>query len=130
MSLSPSDGMPTLPERPVRSRPVLIGILGIGQILAWGSSYYLPTVLAKPVAEATGWSMGWVIGSLSIGLLVSGLVSPRVGHWVERYGGRPVLAGSAILLAVGLLNSGAGAEPAGVRAVVAGDRGGHGCRAV
>src|SRR5215217_2988087 len=103
MSLSPSRAMPTSPERPARSRPVLIGVLGIGQILAWGSSYYLPTVLAKPVAAATGWPMGWVIGALSIGLLVSGLVSPRVGYWVERYGGRPVLAGSAVLLAVGLL---------------------------
>jgi MFS family permease len=81
---------------------VVTTVVGIGQILAWGSSYYLPTILAKPVAEATGWPIGWVIGALSMGLLVSGLVSPRVGHLVERYGGRPVLAGSAVLLAIGL----------------------------
>jgi MFS family permease len=44
-----------------------------------------------------------VVGALSIGLLVSDLVSPRVGHIIERHGGRPVLATSAVLLAVGLL---------------------------
>jgi len=86
-----------------RPRKLVIAVLGIGQILVWGASYYLPTVLAKPVADDTGWPMTWVIGALSLGLLVSGLVSPRVGHLIERHGGRPVLAASAILLAIGLL---------------------------
>ena len=84
-------------------RPVVISVLGLGQILAWGSSYYLPAVLAKPTALATGWPLSWVIGGLSVGILVSGLVSPRVGRLIERRGGRPVLAVSAILLATGLL---------------------------
>ena len=77
--------------------------MGIGQILAWGSSYYLLAVLAGPMARATGWSDSWIIGALSLGLLTSGLVSPRVGHLIERFGGRPVLASSAVLLATGLL---------------------------
>lgn len=87
---------------PPHSRPWVISFLGIGQILVWGSSYYLLTVLAKPVVDDTGWPMAWVVGALSGGLLVSGLVSPRVGHLIERHGGRPVLAGSAVLLATGL----------------------------
>jgi len=91
---------------PAHSRQRVIAFLGIGQILVWGSSYYLPTVLAKPVSDDTGWPMTWVVGALSAGLLVSGLVSPRVGHLVERHGGRPVLAASAILLAIGLLIQG------------------------
>ncbi len=89
-----------------RPRAVVTSVVGIGQILAWGSSYYLPAVLAKPIAEETGWPIAWVVGALSIGLLVSGLVSPRVGHLVERHGGRPVLAISAILLAAGLAMQG------------------------
>ncbi len=87
---------------PNRPRIVVIAAIGVGQILAWGSSYYLPAVLAGPVSRATGWSEGWIIGALSLGLLVSGLVSPRVGHRIERFGGRPVLAASAIFLAIGL----------------------------
>jgi MFS family permease len=88
---------------PGASRRVVIVVLGIGQVLVWGSSYYLPAVLAKPIADATGWPLSWVIGGLSLGLLVSGLVSPKVGDLIEQYGGRPVLMGSAGLLAAGLL---------------------------
>ncbi len=86
-----------------RRRFVVIASIGIGQILAWGSSFYLLAVLAGPVVRATGWSKDWIIGALSLGLLISGVVSPRVGRLIERFGGRPVLAASAILLAIGLL---------------------------
>jgi hypothetical protein len=93
------------PAGPAASRPrlVVVSAVGVAQILAWGSSYYLLAVLAGPIAANTGWPLAWVVGALSIGLLVSGLVSPRVGRIIERHGGRPVLAMSAILLAVGLL---------------------------
>ena len=80
-----------------------VSAIGIGQILAWGSSYYLLAVLAPVIAGDTGWSLAWVVSGLAVGLLVAGAVSPRVGRIIEHRGGRPVLAGSAILLAVGLL---------------------------
>lgn len=86
-----------------RPRLLVIGALGIGQVLVWGSTYYLPAVLAKPTTQATGWPLAWVIGGLSLGLLVSGLISPKVGDLIERHGGRPVLMGSAVLTAAGLL---------------------------
>jgi MFS family permease len=96
-------GAPSADASPAASRRVVIGVLGIGQVLVWGSSYYLPAVLAKPIADATGWPLSWVIGGLSLGLLVSGLVSPKVGDLIERHGGRPVLMAGAALLAAGLL---------------------------
>lgn len=80
----------------------LVSGLGIAQILSWGSTYYLATVLAKPIAEDTGWSLGHVVAGLSLGLLVWGLSAPRVGRLTGRFGGRPVLATSAGLFAVGL----------------------------
>jgi MFS family permease len=83
-----------------------VSAIGIAQILAWGSSYYLLSLLAGPIAADTGWPLAWVFGALSLGLLVSGLVSPRIGHIIERRGGRPVLAASAILLSLGLLGLG------------------------
>ncbi len=82
---------------------VVVSALGFAQILAWGSTYYLPAVLAAPIVVDTGWPMGWVVGALSVGLLISGLVSPRVGHLIDHHGGRPVLVASALLLAAGLL---------------------------
>ena len=68
-----------------------------------GSWYYLLAVLAGPIARETGWPGTWIIGAFSLGLLTSGLISPRVGHLIERFGGRPILAASAVLLAIGLL---------------------------
>jgi MFS family permease len=86
-----------------RGRAVVVSALGITQILAWGSSYYLLAVLAQPIQRDTGWPLAWTVGGLSLGLLVAGLISPRVGRAIEAHGGRPVLAGSAVLLASGQL---------------------------
>lgn len=80
----------------------VIAAIGIIQILAWGSSYYLLAVLAGPIARDTGWSYPLVIAGVSLGLLVAGAVSIRVGRTIEEFGGRRVLAGSALLLAAGL----------------------------
>jgi hypothetical protein len=80
------------------SRIVIISVLGMTQIFAWGSSYYLPAVLAKPIALDTGWPMSRVVGGLSLGLLIAGLASPWVGRAIARRGGRPVLAASAVTL--------------------------------
>ena len=81
---------------------MVVTVLGLTQILAWGSSYYLLAVLAPAVAGSTGWPLPWVVGGLSLGLVVAGLVSPRVGRTIDQHGGRPVLAASAVLLAGGL----------------------------
>ena len=89
-----------------RPRLVVVSCIGVAQVLVWGSSYYLPAVLAQPTSAETGWPLQWVIGSLSLGLLVSGLVSPLVGRLIEHHGGRPVLASSAVLLPAGLVVTG------------------------
>lgn len=80
----------------------IITALGVAQIFAWGSSYYLLAVLAQPIVDDTGWNLTWVVGGVSLGLLTSGLVSPWVGRMIARCGGRPVLAASSALLAAGL----------------------------
>jgi MFS family permease len=84
------------------SRTVTVAALGIAQILGWGTSFYFPAVLAGPIVASTGWSLFWVVSGTSIGLLVAGLISPRVGAFIDRKGGRPVLALSSLLYAAGL----------------------------
>jgi hypothetical protein len=86
-----------------RSRPAVITALGLGQILAWGSSYYLLAVLAKPIADETGWSLAWIVGGVSLGLLAAAIASPWVGRAIEHRGGRPILIASSLLLASGLV---------------------------
>ena len=96
-------------QRPL-DRRVVITALGVGQILAWGTSFYFPAVFAEPIVAETGWSLGYVVAGTSLGLLVAGLISPQVGRIIGRRGGRPVLLASSLFYAAGL--AGIGAAPA------------------
>lgn len=99
--------MTSLPDQtglsPDARRWPVISALGVAQIFTWGSSYYLLAVLAAPIAADTGWTLSWIVGALSIGLLAAGIVSPRVGDAIGQYGGRPVLAVACLLLSAGLV---------------------------
>jgi MFS family permease len=83
-------------------RGVVVTVLGALQIPAWGSTFYLLAVLAKPIAADTGWAYDRIMGGLALGLLVAGAVSPRVGRAIARHGGRVVMPCGAVLLAAGL----------------------------
>jgi MFS family permease len=99
--MSDADG--TL-ERP--DRRVVVTALGITQILAWGSTLYLLGVLGHPIAVETGWSYEAIIGGVSLGLLMASIISPRIGRAIGTRGGKLILSGSAVILAVGLLSLG------------------------
>ncbi|MFG6084083.1 MFS transporter [Paracoccus litorisediminis] len=81
----------------------VISALGVVQIFAWGSSYYLLGVFAAPIAADTSWSLSWIVGGLSLGLFVAGIASPRLGVAIRKHGGKPILALSSLLLASGLV---------------------------
>ncbi|HMK81277.1 MAG TPA: MFS transporter [Xanthobacteraceae bacterium] len=83
-------------------RRVVVTALGVTQIFAWGSTFYLLAVLAPYVARDTGWRYDLVVAGASVGLLVAGILSPRVGRLIANHGGRAVLAVGAMLLASGL----------------------------
>ncbi|MCV9996361.1 MFS transporter [Paeniglutamicibacter sp. ZC-3] len=91
-----------LTQRFSTKRGYVITGLGIGQILSWGSTFYLLAVLAGPIAADTGWSTSLVVAGVSVGLVIAGLGSPRVGTLVAGNHGRTVLIGSALLLTLGL----------------------------
>lgn len=93
----------TVTGETIPDRRVIVTALGITQILAWGSSFYLLGVLANPITRDTGWGYEWVMGGVSAGLLVAGIISPRVGRAISARGGRPVLAVGAVVLALGML---------------------------
>ncbi|MGB4247587.1 MAG: MFS transporter [Pseudohongiellaceae bacterium] len=86
-----------------RPRWLVVSALGIMQIFAWGGSFYLLTIISGPITTDTGWPLPWIIGSLSAGLLVAGMVSPAAGRAIDKRGGRFVLALSSPLLAAGLV---------------------------
>jgi MFS family permease len=84
-------------------RNVVVAALGITQTLAWGSSYYLPAILAEPIAEGLGLSRAMVFGVFSGSLLLSALLGPAVGRVIDNRGGRGVLVLSNAVLAAGLV---------------------------
>ena len=73
------------------------------QTLAWASSYYLPAILAGPIAAGIGVPSSWVFGAFSGALLIAAFAGPAVGRLIDRHGGRGVLAFSNIVLACGLI---------------------------
>ena len=88
-----------MPSTP-RTRTVLT--LGTAQTLAWASSYYLPAILAVPMARDLGVSAATVFAAFSAGLVISAFLGPRAGRAIDSFGGRPVLAFSNIVFAMGL----------------------------
>jgi MFS family permease len=84
----------------------LVSAVGTGQVLAWGTTFYLLGVLAPFIVRDTGWRYDAVVGGMSLGMFVAGLVSPRIGRLIARHGGRPVLSASSAIIAAGLAGLG------------------------
>jgi len=77
--------------------------LGSAQTLAWASSYYLPAILAAPMARDLGLSPSWVFGAFSAALLLTAMLGPSVGRLIDQQGGRGVLMASNAVMALGLV---------------------------
>jgi hypothetical protein len=85
-----------------RRQSIIVLALGTTQTLAWASSYYLPAILADPIAHDLGISSNWVFAAFSASLVLSALLGPRIGRQIDLVGGRSVLAGSNLAMAAGL----------------------------
>jgi predicted MFS family arabinose efflux permease len=81
----------------------VIAAAGAGQLLAWGSSYYLLAILARPMAADLGLPPLWVYASFSAALLVAAALGPWAGARIDRHGGRRVLLASNGLFALALI---------------------------
>jgi len=90
------------PESGGRQLPIILA-LGTTQTLAWASSYYLPAILADPIARELGVSPNWIFAAFSASLVISALLGPRVGRQIDLVGGRQVLSISNLTLAAGLV---------------------------
>ena len=108
------------------SRLSIIVPLGVSQTLAWASSYYLPAILADPIARDLGISETWFFAAFSASLVLSGLLGPRIGRRIDQVGGRQVLSGSNLLFAAGLVLLGSVAVDAEHDDRLARSRRGHG----
>lgn len=100
--------IPRLP--PVRRRPI-VAALGTSLTVSWASSYYIPAVLAVPMAGDFGLSPVWVFGAFSLAMVVSAIVGPWAGARIDGSGGRGVLMLSNLVFATGLGTLGVAPSP-------------------
>jgi MFS family permease len=94
-----------------------VPVLGITQILTWGTIFYTPVLIVPLIAAERGWSISFAMGGFSIGLLVAGLVAPYVGRSIDRFGGHVVMAFGSLTGALGLFLIASAAHPVAYYAV-------------
>ncbi|MBQ0917123.1 MFS transporter [Hydrogenophaga aromaticivorans] len=87
----------------ISHRTSVVARLGTAQTLAWASSYYLPAMLATSMAADLGVSVTTVFAAFSFALIVSAVFGRWAGQLIDLHGGRPVLIGTNLLFAAGLL---------------------------
>lgn len=88
------------------ARPVFRYItpaLSIGQIVGWGTTYYLPTTLSRFLTADLGLTKEMVYGGVTIMVLVSGIFGPKAGRLLDRYGARWPMAAGSLLMAIALV---------------------------
>ncbi len=93
--------MPRLREF-VRGPWRAVAVLGVTQILAWGTLFYPPVLTMPLIADDLGWSIAFCMSGLSIALLSGGLAAPIVGRLIDRYGGAIVMTAGSLVGAAAL----------------------------
>jgi MFS family permease len=83
-----------------KARAVLA--LGLAQTMAWGGSYYIPAILAAPMARELGLATPTVFAVFSAALLLSAFIGPAAGRAIDRHGGHWVLMASNLVMSAGL----------------------------
>ena len=78
-------------------------VLGVTQILSWGTIFYTPVLIVPLIAREHGWSMSFAMGGFSVALLVAGLIAPYVGGLIDRFGGQVVMTIGSLVGALGLV---------------------------
>ncbi|HZL62701.1 MAG TPA: MFS transporter, partial [Pseudolabrys sp.] len=80
-----------------------VPVLGVTQILSWGTIFYTPVLIVPLIAAERGWSMSFTMGGFSVGLLAAGLSAPYVGRSIDRFGGHVVMTIGSLIGALGLV---------------------------
>jgi len=95
---------------PPRSDARLIACIAIGQTIGWGTLFSVFPLFIAPLEAELGWSRAEVSAGLTCALLVGGLAAVPCGRFVDRHGGRLMLAwggfaGALLLLALSQVTS-------------------------
>ena len=94
---------PTVPLLARRRVAFAIGGLGTTQIIGWGTAFSPITIFGTRMGEELGMARAVVFSGITLMLLVSALVAPRVGRIVDHRGARPVMIVGSLIAACAML---------------------------
>src|SRR3954451_5279942 len=80
-----------------------VSVLSLTEILCCGILIYPPVLIMPHLTADRGWSLAFGMAGFSIGLVTSGMLSPTVGHLIDRHGGNIVMSLGALVGALGLV---------------------------
>lgn len=80
------------PQPPrVRDSLAVICVLGVTQIIGYGSVFYSFSLLMEPLQLDLGASKSATVGAFSLALVVAGLCATHIGGTIDRVGGRGIM---------------------------------------
>jgi MFS family permease len=85
---------------PKRYDARMVAWLSLGQLISWGSSFYLFALLMEPIERELGINRAQSSLAFSVALLCEGLMAYPVGRWIDRGHERVVMTGGSVLAAV------------------------------
>ncbi len=75
----------------------IVWTLAVTETVSWGVLYYAFAVFLVPMQSELGWSTPEITGAYSLALVVTMLLSPPLGRWLDRSGPRvPMTLGSVL----------------------------------
>jgi cyanate permease len=89
-------------QRPAGQGAITLA-LGLGQTVAFASSFYLLGVLGDPIARDLRLAPTFIFSLMSLALLATALAAPAAGQLIDARGGKPVLLASSLVFAAGLV---------------------------
>ncbi len=81
----------------------LVAWLSLGQLISWGSVFYLFALVMAPVERELGLSRAQSSLAFSLALLTEGLLAYPIGRWLDRGHERVVMTAGSLVLATGLV---------------------------
>lgn len=76
--------------------------LGLTQIVGWGTTFLMPSVLGRHIERDLGLASEIVYGGITVMFGVGALFAPRVGRLLDRTGARSIMAAGSIVYALSL----------------------------
>jgi len=76
--------------------------LGFTQIVGWGTTFLMPSVLGRRMEDSLGIPSEIVFSGITVMFAVGAICSPRVGRLIDRTGARTIMASGSVVYALSL----------------------------